>query len=146
MRRSDKSSSNHSPVARLCSVILLIICAGLSIHGQTIFGRISGTVRDKAGAVIPNASVTVTNTATNLVRTATADEGGFYTVTNLPVGTYTVLAELKGFKKALQADNSLQADARLTVDMTLEAGEISETVQVTGTSEGETVNTTSGEL
>ena len=146
MRRSDKSWSNHSPLARLCSVILLMICAGLSIHGQTIFGRISGTVRDKAGAVIPNASITVTNTATNLVRTATADEEGFYTVTNLPVGTYTVLAELKGFKKALQADNSLTADARLTVDMTLEAGEISETVQVTGTSEGETVNTTSGEL
>jgi len=123
-----------------------MICATLSTYGQSNFGRISGTVRDKTGAVIPNASITVTNTATNLTRTATADDGGFYTITNLPVGAYTVLAELKGFKKALHADNVLTADARITVDMTLEAGEISETVQVIGGSEGETVNTTSGEL
>lgn len=67
MRRSSKSWSEPSVVARICSVVLLMICATLSMQGQTISGRISGTVKDKAGAVIPNASVTVTNTATNLV-------------------------------------------------------------------------------
>jgi len=123
-----------------------MICATLSMHGQTVSGRFSGTIRDKNGAVIPNATVTVTNTATNLVRTATADQSGFYTLTNLPVGTYTVMGELKGFKKALQNDNVLTADARLTVDITLEPGEVSETVLVTSASLGETVNTTSGEV
>jgi hypothetical protein len=123
-----------------------MICAGLSTHGQTVSGRISGTVKDKAGAVIPNAAVTITNTATNLVRTASADDRGYYTVTNLPVGTYTVVGELKGFKKAIQGENVLTADAYLTVDVTLEPGEITETVQVTSASMGETVNTTSGEV
>jgi len=123
-----------------------MICASLSIQGQTIFGRISGTVQDSQGAVVPNASITVTDTATNLVRTATTDESGFYIVTNLPPGTYRILAELKGFKKALKSDNVLVADARLTVDLTLEPGELTETVEVATTSGGETVNTSSGEL
>jgi hypothetical protein len=122
-----------------------MICGGLSVQGQTIFGRISGTVQDKSGAVVPNATVTVTNVGTNLVRTATTDGNGFYTVTNLPVGTYSVSAEQKGFKQALRSDNVLAADARLTVDLTLDPGDVSETVQI-ATSAGETINTTSGEL
>ena len=144
-------SANHYwvtklPLARLGVVILVLMCCSVGIQSQTIFGRISGTVTDKQGAVIPNTSITVTNTATNLVRTTTTNEGGFYTVTNLPPGNYTVMAELKGFKKELQADNVLVADARLTVNLTLEPGELSETVQVATTSGGETVNTTSGEV
>ena len=92
-----------------------------------------------------NASVTATNTANNLTRTATTDGSGFYTVTNLPVGTYVVTAEQINFKKAIQEGISLTADARLTVDLALEAGAVTETVQIT-TSGGETVNTTSGEV
>jgi hypothetical protein len=146
MPSTSQSFLKTAPVAEICAVVLLLICAGLSVQGQTIFGRIGGTVKDKAGAVIPNATVTVTNTATNLVRTANTDEGGFYTVTNLPVGNYSVLVEQKGFKRAVQSDNVLAADARLTVDITLELGEVSETVQVTTNAAGETVNTTSGEV
>ncbi len=78
-------------------------------------------------------------------RTGTADEDGFYTVTNLPVGTYTIEAEQKGYKKAVIAGQNVTADARLTVDLTLEAGEVSETVQIVAAG-GETVNTTSGEV
>lgn len=119
--------------------------AGLTAHGQTIFGRVSGTVRDNQGGVVPNATVTITNTATNLIRTATTDEDGFYTVTNLPVGTYTILVARDGFKRAEQRDVTLVADARLTQDITLEVGQLTETVQVTS-GFGETVNTTSGEV
>jgi hypothetical protein len=118
---------------------------GLSVCAQTVVGRISGTVKDVTGGVVPNATITVINNANNLVRTATTDENGFYTVTNLPVGDYMVAAEQKGFKKVVQADNALTADARLTIDLTLEPGEVTETVQVS-TSVGETVNTTSGEV
>src|SRR6266498_856220 len=146
MRSANKSWPKHSLVTRIFLVLLLIVCGSLSIQGQTIFGRISGTVRDNRGGVVPNASITVSDAATNLVRTATTDESGFYTVANLPVGTYAVLAEQKGFKKAWHGDNVLVADARLTVDMTLEPGELSETVQVSTSSEGETVNITSGEV
>ena len=119
------------------------VCAPGS--GQTVVGRISGTVQDAAGAAVPNAAITITNTATNLVRTGSADQNGFYTVTNLPVGTYTIEAEQKGFKKAVIAGQNVTGDARLTVDLTLEAGDVSETVEIVGAA-GETVNTTSGEV
>src|SRR5207244_11559477 len=79
------------------------------------------------------------------VRTATTDGDGFYTATNLPAGTYAVAAVGAGFKKAEQAGISLAADARLTVDLALEPGQVTETVQVS-TVAGETVNKTSGEV
>lgn len=145
MRSTNQSLSKQS-VTKISALLFMIICVSLSVQGQTNFGRIGGTVTDKAGAVIPNAAVTVTNAATNLVRTATTNDEGFYTVTNLPVGTYSVMIEQKGFKRAVQGENVLAADARLTVDITLELGEVSETVQVTSNSSGETVNTTSGEV
>ena len=142
----EKRITNSSPFyLQMVSVVLLLMCLGLVAQGQTIFGRISGTVTDSSGAVVPNAAVTITNSATNLVRNATTDDGGFYTVTNLPVGTYTVTVERSGFKKFNQTDNSLTADQRLTVNVSLEAGAVSETVDVT-TVAGETVNTTSGEV
>jgi len=125
--------------------MVLVFCAALGVCGQATSGRISGTVTDSSGAVIPNAAVTVTNSATNLVRTAVTDDGGYYTVTNLPVGTYSVTVERTGFKKANQTDNALTADTRLTINVTLETGAVSETVEVS-TAAGETVNTTSGEV
>ncbi|HEX7330614.1 MAG TPA: carboxypeptidase regulatory-like domain-containing protein [Pyrinomonadaceae bacterium] len=130
---------------QLCSVLLLTIVACQITFGQTVVGRISGTVQDSNGASVPNASVKVINNANNSERTVTTDDNGFYTVTNLPVGTYTIEAEQKGYKKALVSGQSITADARLTVDIKLEVGEVSETVEIVGAA-GETVNTTSGEV
>ena len=130
---------------RLLLALLLTIVAVQSTYGQTVVGRISGTVQDSNGASVPNASVKVINNANNSERTVTTDEDGFYTVTNLPVGTYTIEAEQKGYKKALVSGQSVTADARLTVDLKLEVGEVSETVEIVGAA-GETVNTTSGEV
>ena len=130
---------------QICSVLLLTIAACQIAFGQVVVGRISGTIQDANGASVPNASVKVINTATNSERTATSDENGFYTVTNLPVGTYTIEAEQKGYKKALVSGQNVTADARLTVDLRLEAGEVSETVEIVAAA-GETVNTTSGEV
>ncbi len=143
--RDPRTSLSTFPYFNLFAVLLFVVFACFSISGQTIFGRISGTVTDSSGAVIPSAAVTITNNATNLGRTAVTDEAGFYTVTNLPVGTYSVTVERSGFKKANLTDNALTADTRLTINVTLEAGSVSETVEVT-TSTGETVNTTSGEV
>ncbi|MEP6900607.1 MAG: TonB-dependent receptor [Actinomycetota bacterium] len=129
-----------------CVLLYLMIISGVSgVLGQTSFGQVSGSVSDSAGAAVPNATVTVTNPATNFSRTATTDSNGFYTVTNLPVGTYSVSVEVQNFKKSVKTENSLSADQRLTVDFALEAGQISEVVEITQTS-GETVNTTSGEV
>jgi hypothetical protein len=126
-------------------LLSLIIVASHSTLGQTVVGRISGTVQDANGAAVPNASIKVINSANNSERTATSDENGFYTVTNLPAGTYRLEAEAKGYKKALVSGKNVTADARLTVDLKLEVGEVSETVEITSIA-GETVNTTSGEV
>lgn len=145
MSSTNKSWFHGLSFAGLVVGLLMLACTSLTISAQTVVGRISGTVTDASGAVVSNASVTATNTATNLTRTATTDGSGFYTVTNLPVGTYVVTAEQVNFKKAVQEGISLTSDAKLTVDLALEAGAVTETVQIT-TSGGETVNTTSGEV
>ena len=126
------------------ALFLILALATLTL-GQTSTGRISGNVNDSSGSAVPNAAVTVTDPSTGFSRTVTTDTSGFYTVTNLPVGTYSVQVEMQNFKKALRSDNVISADSRLTVDMVLEIGEFSEVVVVTQTS-GETVNTTSGEV
>ena len=127
------------------AVFSLVLASISYVSGQVNSGRISGTVTDSAGAAIPNASVTVKNPATSFSRTVTTDDSGFYTVTNIPVGTYSVLVEMANFKKSLKGGNAISSDSRLTVDVKLAAGQISEMVEVTSVS-GETVNTTSGEV
>ncbi len=135
----------HQSLSQICGVLLLAFVAYAGAQAQTVVGRISGTIQDSNGASIPNATVKVINTATNAERVVNSDENGFYTVTNLPVGTYTIEAEQKGYKKALVSGQNVTADARLTLDLKLEAGEVSETVEIVA-SGGETVNTTSGEV
>src|SRR6266545_5178011 len=135
----------HSSLTSVSSIfVALTFCLGVA-SGQTITGRISGTVKDSSNAVVPGATVTVTNEATQIARAATTDDEGFYVVTNLPPGNYAVAVERAGFKKVLTSGNVLVADGRLTVDLTLEAGAVNETVNVTAEA-GETVNTTSGEI
>jgi hypothetical protein len=111
---------------------------------QSTSGRISGTVADSQGGVLPGATVTVVQEGTGLSRSATTDNDGAYVFVSLPVGTYSVTAELGGFQKAVKSGYKLVADGRITADFTLAVGEISETVEVTVP--GETVNTTSGEI
>ncbi|MFN0121355.1 MAG: carboxypeptidase regulatory-like domain-containing protein [Blastocatellia bacterium] len=123
--------------------LLLVIC--FTVNAQSVTGRISGVVKDGSGAVVPGASVTVTNEATQIGRAAVTNEEGFYVATNLAPGVYVVSVEHAGFKKFLASGNVLVSDGRLTVDVTLDAGAVSETVTVTAEA-GETVNTTSGEL
>src|SRR5262245_61173791 len=130
---------------RFVHAMILIFVFGTLAYSQTSFGRISGTVTDSSGGAVPNATVTITDPSTSLSRTATTDGSGFYTVTNLPVGTYSVQVEMANFKKAVLPGNVVSSDSRLTVDVVLQVGEFSEVVVVTQTS-GETVNTTSGEV
>ena len=113
--------------------------------GQTIAGQISGTVVDSSKGRLPGVTVTVTNEGTQATRTAVTDAQGGWVVTNLLPGTYTVEAELEGFKKTRQTGFVLSADARLTADLTLEVGGLTEVVEVMSVA-GESVNRTSGEI
>src|SRR5579862_7058783 len=78
---------------------LCLMLAGAAFS-QSNNARISGTVSDLSGALIPGASVTITNQLTRTSRPATTDEKGFYILPDLPAGTYDVTVDANGFRKA----------------------------------------------
>ena len=126
-----------------CLAAVLMMAA--SAAAQTVTGEIRGTVRDTSGGVLPGVTVTVTNTGTGLTRTDTTNDTGTYVFPSLPIGTYTVAAELQGFRKSERTGFSLVADGRITADFSLGVGAVTETVTVEAI-RGDTVNRTSGEL
>jgi hypothetical protein len=151
-RRQSRSSvvtriaAPCSRIAKMFVVLsaLLLLCVPAPSAAQDIFGRISGTVTDPTGAVVPHAKITIVNQDTKLRRNTTADDRGFYMVPELPVGVYSVTVEQAGFKTTTVSGNDLVAGARMTVDLALHVGAVNETVEVR--SAGETVNTVSGEI
>ncbi|HEY6401924.1 MAG TPA: TonB-dependent receptor, partial [Blastocatellia bacterium] len=132
-------------ILSVTTLLLAIIILGGGVTAQTITGRISGTVTDINGSAIPGVAVKVLNEATQQSRSATTDSDGFFVATNLPVGNYSVTIEHQGFKKATKTGYNLVSDGRLTVDFALEAGSVTESVEIVA-STGETVNSTSGEV
>src|SRR5438552_2765974 len=113
----------------LCFVIsLLWSVTGLSLSAQITTTTILGTVTDKSGAVIPNAQVTATNTATNLSRMVQSNSEGQYLIELLPVGAYQVEVSAAGFKKFARSGIQLDINRAARVDATLEVGTVSETV------------------
>src|SRR5467141_5049301 len=122
---------------------VLTICA-TGTAAQGIFGRISGTVTDAQGGSVAGVKITIVNEETKLERQTITDSNGYYVASDLPVGAYSVIAEQSGCKTLKKTGNDLSAGARLTVDLTLPIGEISQKIEVADVAE--TVNTTSGEL
>jgi Carboxypeptidase regulatory-like domain len=97
---------------------------------QTTTGSIVGTIADSTGAVVANAAVTVTNIDTGATTKTTSDSSGNYVVTPLPVGRYTVTVEARGFKKSINEGITLNVQDRIGVNVTLEVGQVTETVEV----------------
>jgi hypothetical protein len=126
----------------LCIALAAIVPAAFAQVGA---GRISGTVSDNSGAVIPGAAVIVINQATQLTWKAETAANGFYVVANLPVGAYSVEIAAAGFRKAEKTGYDLTDNGRITADFALEIGAVTESVVVTAV-KGETVNTVSGEV
>jgi hypothetical protein len=117
----------------------------ISLHGQT-FGDISGEVRDASGALVPAATVTVTNLGSNAIRNAFTNEAGLYSFPSLPPGEYSLRVEKQGFKSSTRTSIQLQVQQSLRLDVELTVGQVSETVEVSGaaallTTENATVGT-----
>jgi hypothetical protein len=92
-----------------CVVVAFLLAAPTSF-AQNITGTISGNVTDQNDAVVPGASVTITNAATGAtVFTGTSDNGGSYLAPSLPVGTYNLAVEAANFKKTEMMRNSRPA-------------------------------------
>jgi len=115
--------------ARL-GVLSLCLILSLPMWGQKFTGTISGVVTDKSGAVVPNASVSVTNNGTGDVRTVTTNQAGEYVAVDLNPGTYTVLVKQSGFKEFVAKNVALDTSSTTVVNAQLQVGNISEQVQV----------------
>ncbi len=117
------------------TILWLIVCVfwGSLAYAQFRAG-IQGTVTDASGAVVGGVAVTVTNQETGLAQKATTSAGGFYSVSNLAPGRYTVSASFTGFKTKIITDVEVSAEAVQGVNLTIEPGDVATTVTVTGES------------
>src|SRR6266481_2061823 len=112
---------------RAVILALAVLLAAVMAFGQSDAGSISGFVKDPSGSVVPNAKVTARN-ETGLERQATTNDAGYYIVTNVRPGMYTITVEVAGFKKFETRDNKLDPSAILSVDAALTVGAATETV------------------
>jgi len=109
---------------------LTLVPAAALAQSQAANGSIEGTVSDASGGVLPGVTVTVTNVDTGTVRAVVTNEAGLFRAPLLPLGKYTVSAELQGFKKFEQVGISLAAGQTVTINVALSVGQLNETVTV----------------
>src|SRR6266566_2040296 len=100
-------------------------------YAQVTGATLSGTITDPSGGVIPNAMVSVRNTATGVTREVTADTAGFYSLPNLLAGSYEVTVTSPGFSTARQSNLTLGVGAQQQLNFSLKVGQTSQTVEVT---------------
>jgi Carboxypeptidase regulatory-like domain/TonB dependent receptor len=89
-------------------------------HAQAVYGSVFGTVTDKTGAVVPGATITVTDEAKGTVETAVSNESGEFSVTHLAPDVYDVKVDMKGFKSFLTKGITVQADTSPRIDVAME--------------------------
>src|SRR6266576_3608370 len=106
---------------------LFCVMAGVA-WGQTA-GEITGEVKDPSGADTPNASVTATNTATNVVRSTVTNTSGVYSFPDLAPGTYDVKVAASGFGTVIKTNIQLQVQQTARVDFILAVGQATQTIE-----------------
>lgn len=111
-------------------LLALLLSFSLTVLAQTSRGTVSGTVTDQAGAVVPGATITLTNTATTVDRTTTSNDEGFYRFDAVDLGTYTVTIAATNFGTATQTEVIVQANQTRDVSAALQAGGQAVTVDV----------------
>jgi hypothetical protein len=119
---------------QVLSLSLILFCAAL-LQAQTSTSQLSGTVRDSSGAVIAGATVTLTNEATGIVQKQSTTDAGVYAFPAILAGVYTVKVEQPGFKTYTRTNNTVQINTPAVVDVALEVGAATESVQVSAAAE-----------
>ena len=133
-------------VSKAAIFTLMLALAPAYGLAQEATGRIVGTVYDQQGAVIPGVRITIANTGTQLTRETVSDKEGNFQVLELPIGSYSVVAEHEGFRKMQTSEQKLLINQTLRVDVHLEVGAANQSVTVEATSAAvETVVSTLGQ-
>ena len=129
MRHESKCVAKAG-LAMACLLFLGLMSSSENAFAQAVYGSIAGTVYDSSGAGIPKAAVTITDLQKNINYATTTNESGNYSQTHLIVGRYRVKVELTGFKTAIQEGVDLAVDTVTTVDVTLQPGDLTQTINV----------------
>ncbi|HEU0005007.1 MAG TPA: carboxypeptidase-like regulatory domain-containing protein, partial [Terriglobia bacterium] len=137
--------------ARILMACLLVLGLALSLApvvvAQTVTATLTGTVSDASGALVPNVKIVATNQGTKIEYTAQSNESGVYTIPFLPIGSYVVTGEVSGFKKVVTNPIKLEVNQTARVDVKLELGEVTQTIEVEGVAPIlQTESTTVGQL
>ncbi len=113
------------------ATVLFTLMTGAVAHAQVTGATVSGTVTDPSGAVVANATVTATNTATAVARNVTSDSAGLYTIPNLVPGPYDFKVSATGFSTSVQSAVQLAVGQQLQLNFALKVGQTNTEVQVT---------------
>ncbi|MCI0664020.1 MAG: Plug and carboxypeptidase regulatory-like domain-containing protein, partial [Acidobacteria bacterium] len=124
--------------------ILAMLLLSTSVLGQATRGKLSGLINDQTGAAVPAAKVTAKHVTTNELFQTTTDAQGAYVFPSLPLGQYSVTIEAPGFKRMEAQGVTLEVGIPASVNGTLEVGQVSDAVEVSGSQE--VINTTSPTL
>ena len=117
----------------VCGLVLLI--SAVPVAAQILYGSIVGVIKDGQGAIVPGATVTITNRETNLVRETLTNSEGAFSLVNVIAGPYDVKVSLSGFREAVRTNVPVTIGAISRVDMTLELGNLAETITVASEAE-----------
>jgi hypothetical protein len=129
---------------RALLIAMLVLVVAPSLLAQTA-GTVAGTVTDVTGAVIPNAALTLTNTATAAVRQVTTNSVGRYVFPAVPPGTYNLRATANGFQASVRSGIVLSVQQAIAMNFKLSPGSVNQTVTVTANAaQLNTLNTTVG--
>ncbi|MHB8411407.1 MAG: TonB-dependent receptor domain-containing protein [Candidatus Acidiferrales bacterium] len=126
------------------AMLIFCACLPMATKAQQTLGAINGTVTDTTNAVVIQAAVQVKNLGTGLTVNATTQHDGSYNIANLPIGTYSVSISKQGFKTEVHSNILVRGNLTTTVNATLQPGEVSSTVTVTGTPLLNQTDTTNG--
>ncbi|MDQ6700918.1 MAG: TonB-dependent receptor [Acidobacteriota bacterium] len=131
-------------MSRFVTLLCAFVLSALPLFSQAFTGSISGIVTDASGAVLPQASITVTDLAKNTNFHTQTNDSGFYLVGQLSPGSYRITAEKAGFRKYNLDAMPLSTQQKASVDIPMEVGALSDSVSVTG--EAQLVESTTSTL
>src|ERR1700736_6489840 len=126
-----RSSMKIGRVLLVHTILALALLASTPVYAQVAGATLSGTVTDASGAAVPNAKVSIKNSATGVVRDVTTDSAGFYSAPNLLPGLYDITVEAAGFSTSVQTGLTLSVGASKALNIALQVGQVSEKVEVT---------------
>lgn len=119
--------------ASISFFLMALLTATLALGQGSYEAQVRGQVTDQSGAVVANATITITNVATNIAQTTRTDDHGQYFFTGLRPATYTVKAQVAGFRVSEKTNVVLEVDQQTSVDFVLHPLSINETIEVTQT-------------